>query len=519
MKSLIRRTKAAILSRRRPGENEPATDAEKTVKDLLALAKNGVFPKEAECIYRLPAYRNAWRDLVFMVAASNAAPRVIEYMVTTGGLSLLERDSENATILIVAAQHKRRELCDYLLRSSKGRALFFDLEGPEDTQPEDDVKRLLEVYKRRTSGEATRDVDREDATFEPDLIPAEHLMQMNNPVLLELFLDKIYQYKWTVDCFIRELRPFLDRCLRTTEERVDQCETTMAMSTINKVVGGANEDDEMKKLKEMLTRLARKLRAAIRFMTVINLRHANQFPLDEVRFYFPLPDDLAERPWNNLERAMLVAIARVFARSAEHRGLLEWILDDWAADFGAEILETIATSGYSAMDHVVLGHRGVSKVEELMLQNAREPADGEMMHRRAFFEEVVVNKWDGDAGTLVDTFKAAYQEGCKDGDGKADGWRLNRNAAVHSDDGWEERLDRIKMLMGRMGEGACRRVPRLDLLTLAGEVNILRWLRAQNHVDLSTQLYSVQDLEKATAESKPMASDANGDDDDCESKL
>ncbi|KAJ3155799.1 hypothetical protein HK101_001518 [Irineochytrium annulatum] len=500
-------------------EKKPAAHAEKTVEDLLALAKNGVFPKEAECIYRLPAYRNAWRNLVFGLAASGATPSGIENLVKTGGLSLMERDSDNKTILIVAAIHQRRELCDYLLRSSEGRALFFDVDGPEDTQPEDDVKKLLAEYKRRANGEGARDVDGEDTAFEPDIIPAEHLMRMNNPVLLELFLDNIYRYKWAVDCFIHALRPILDRCLRTVEERVNECELIIIMSSITEVMGGTNDDDNklsrVKNLTEMLKRLASKLRATIRLMTVVNLHRASQIPRDERGFYFPLPIDLAERPWDEGERAVLASTAGGFARKAEDRDLLEWVLDDWGVDLGVEVPTVMAMSGYSVADQVVLGHRGVSKVEELMVQHAREPAGGEMMHRRAFFEKVVVDKWDGDVGTLMNTFKAAYEEGCKDEEGKVDGWTLNRNAAVHSDEGWEERLDRIKMLMGRMNEGACGRFPRLDLLTLAGEVNILRWLRAENFVDLSTQLYPVQDVDRKTAKHTLMASDADGDEDDC----
>ncbi|KAJ3155800.1 hypothetical protein HK101_001519 [Irineochytrium annulatum] len=494
-------------------EKKPDAETEKTVEDLLALAKDGVFPKEAECIYRLPAYRNAWREYVFSLAASGAAPGVIEYLVTTGGLSLMERDSENATILTVAATHKRRELCDYLLGTSDGRALFFDLANSEDTRPEDEAKKLFEE-KRRSTGEGSTDAGGEGIAFKPELLPVERLMGMDNFVLLEVFLDNIRRYKWASDRFIFALKPVLDRCLKTVMERKDSSCLNLFAANMSLMKGRTNDGydiDEITLINEMHARLLSKLDSTIDVMTVVNILQLGQIPSDLWVDDLPFPRELFDRPSDRMKSVLLAMIAVPIARSAEHRGLLKWILDDYGASFEG--------FQYSVMEAVVLGHRGVKAVEEL-IQHLTKADDGEVQDRRAFFEEVVVDSWDGDAGTLVDTFKTAYFEAVfgehfKDRKRSSNGWRSNRKAATHADEGWEERLDTIKMVMEVMDEDASERVPRLNLLTVAGEINILRWLRAENLVDMSTQLYPVQDADKKTAKPRLIASDADGDEDDC----
>ncbi|KAJ3155801.1 hypothetical protein HK101_001520, partial [Irineochytrium annulatum] len=406
-------------------EKKPDAETEKTVEDLLALAKDGVFPKEAELLYRLPAYRNAWRKHVFSLAASG----VIEYVVRTGGLSLMERDSENATILTVAATHERRELCDYLLGTSDGRALFFDLANSEDTRHEDERRKLSVEDKRKSKEEESTDAGEEDTAFEPEL-PVERLMRMDNTVLLEVFLDNIRRYSMSV------------------KEGTDSSDEYNRITLIN----------------ERHARLMSKLQSTIYFMTVVNFLTLGQVRSDM------LGDDLNDRPWNEVKREILAFTALFFARSAEHRRVLEWILDDYGECFEVGILSAV-------MEAVVLGYRGVETVEELMDQQVTEGEDG----KAAYFE-------------------AAYGERWKDHKGLADGWRSNRKAALLSDEGWEERLDMIKMVMRRIDDGEGGRVPTFHLLVVAGEVNILQWLRAENHLDLSTQLYMVQDIAEKTAE-------------------
>ncbi|KAJ3124222.1 hypothetical protein HK101_006182, partial [Irineochytrium annulatum] len=400
-------------------EKKPDAEMEKTVEELLALAKDGVFPKEAECI-------------------SPTATRVIEYMITTGGLSFMERDSDNATILTVAATHKRRELCDYLLGTSDGRALFFDLANSEDTRPEDEARKLMEE-KRRSTGQGSTDAGGEEVAFEPEPLPVERLMGMDNPVLLQVFLDNVRRYNWASDCFTLALEPVLDRCLKIVDERKDSYELFLFGASVS-VVEGTGSIDEHKRIMsihEMLTRLAGQLRATLCLMINISRQCASEIPLNELQ-----PGDL-ERPWDEVKRENLAAAAIFLARSAENRDLLKWILDDYGESFEVWML-------YAIMEAVVLGYRGVETVEELMMQQVTEGEDRRVQDRRAFFEEVVVGKWDGDAGTLVGTFKAAYLkavflERWKDLKEVADAWTSNRKAALLSDEGWEERLDMIKM--------------------------------------------------------------------------
>ncbi|KAJ3175914.1 hypothetical protein HK101_010558 [Irineochytrium annulatum] len=485
-------------------DKKPDVETEKTVEDLLAFSFDGVFRSYVECIYRLPAYRNAWRDLVFNLAALGAEPLIIEYMVKTGGLSLMERDSENATILTVAATHKRRDLCDYLLGTSVGRALFFDLANSQDTWLPDEANKLLEEDMRRTRGEESIDAGGEDT---PKPLPVERLMLMDNPVLLETFLDNIRRYKWASDCFIA-LKPVLLRCLTAVLERKEKFRNLLFLANSTMMFDRTKISDEIDKItsiNEMHARLTDKLDSIIFFMTIVNLRHPSQKSLMPVR--------LRDRPWDEVKCELATASACSFAKSAEDHGLLEWFLDDYCASFEVSMCPV--------MDAVVLGHWGAKTVGELMQQHVMEAEGGEVyQHRRAFFEEVVVNNWDGDAGTLVDTFKTAYLEATlserfKDQEGLAEGWRSNRKAALHSDEGWEERLERIKALMGRIDDRACVRIPRFHLLVVAGEVNILRWLRAEKHVDLSTQLYPIQDIAEDTAELSLVASDCGEDEDNC----
>ncbi|KAJ3197176.1 hypothetical protein HK101_005455 [Irineochytrium annulatum] len=451
-----------------PAIDKPADDAShdsdedkvlvKTMPDLLALLQDPAYTKdEIHCISLLPEYRDAWRDLAFSYARSGHERAVHELNVACVPLTI--RDDSGASLLYTAALWGQRGFISDLLKSKEARELVYDLHGPEDTRPEDESKKLLAEYKRI--------MHRQGRTlFTPRKTVVELTVEMWKPDLLDLLLD---EDTWVPNDHTHCLKPILNRCLELVEKMLANAATT----DVNYV------------------RLREKLRTKIRQFTVMNLWRAGVLAADERAFYFPIPTNLAERPWTDEEKNFLRINAGRLARSVEHREALEWVLNEWGVDRLADLVDLPEEKliPMSVADEVILGYRGVWKVEKLMdLLDGAKPDN--RLHGRAFFEDVVSAKWDGDPASLVATFREAYVTSCDNIDEMGgDGWKSNPHAALLSDEGWEERLDTIKLLMTSIDTIKYGCIPRLDVLTIAGEINILRWLIANNHLNLSELVY------------------------------